>query len=165
MNHNPFVAFMSLIMAGSILAFLYYNFYPAKIFMGDTGSMFIGLNIAAISCSGSSQFKGVTALTLLVPIIGLFLPFLDIFLAVFRRLRSGVNIFKPDKAHLHHKMLDLGLSQKTVALLGYLITFLFGLIAFGFSFSTKKLLFLILVFLLSGLLIISYLALKRENHK
>jgi UDP-GlcNAc:undecaprenyl-phosphate/decaprenyl-phosphate GlcNAc-1-phosphate transferase len=165
MSHNPFVSFLSLIMAAGSLAFLRFNFYPASIFMGDSGSLFLGLNIAAISTAGNMQFKGITAMTLLVPIIALLLPFFDIFLAVGRRLRNGTNIFKPDKAHLHHKMLDLGLSQRTVALVAYFITFLFALVAFGFSFSTKKILFIILVVLLFVLLLISYLLFKRENLK
>lgn len=165
MGDNPFVAFNSAIMAAGALSFLRYNFYPASIFMGDSGSLFLGLNIAAISSAGNMQFKGITAMTLLVPIIALLLPLFDIFLAVFRRLKNRSNIFKPDKSHLHHKMLDLGLSQKTVALIAYFITFLFALIAFGFSFSTKKMLLLTLVALLFILMIISYLLIKRENHK
>ncbi|HNX00725.1 MAG TPA: MraY family glycosyltransferase [Candidatus Cloacimonadota bacterium] len=165
MNHNPFVAFNSVILAAGAFAFLRYNFYPASIFMGDSGSMFLGLNIASISSAGSMQFKGITAMTMLVPIIALFLPLFDIFLAVFRRLKNKTNIFKPDKAHLHHKMLDLGLSQKTVALVAYFITFLFALIAFGFSFSTKKILFMLLIILLVICMIISYLLIRRENHK
>jgi UDP-GlcNAc:undecaprenyl-phosphate/decaprenyl-phosphate GlcNAc-1-phosphate transferase len=165
MSHNPFVGFISLIITAGSLAFLRFNFFPAKIFMGDSGSMFLGLNIAAISTAGNMQFKGITAMTLLVPIIVLLLPFFDIFLAVFRRLRNRTNIFKPDKAHLHHKMLDLGLSQKTVALIAYFITFLLALIAFGFSFSTKKLVFIMLVVLLFVLLLISFMLFKRENPK
>ncbi len=165
MSHNPLVSFFSLIMVAGTLAFLRFNFYPASIFMGDSGSMFLGLNIAAISTAGNSQFKGITAMTLLVPIIALLLPFFDIFLAVCRRIKNRTNISKPDKAHLHHKMLDLGLSQKTVALIAYFITFLFALMAFGFSFSTKKLLFMIFVVLLFVLLVISYMLFKRENLK
>ncbi len=160
MAYNPLVLTLAMMLLGSNLAFLKYNFYPAKIFMGDTGSLIIGLNIAAISTAGITTFKGITAMTLMVPIIVMAIPIIDTFLAVFRRIGKG-SIFKADKAHLHHYLLKIGLSQKAIALLTYFITALFGLAAIGFSFSSHKVLFSLLVALMSILIISLYILIHR----
>ena len=155
MSKNPLVLCLTAILLGTNLAFLKYNFYPARIFMGDTGSLLIGLNIAAISTAGNTTFKGITTMTLMVPIIALAIPLIDTGLAVFRRIGRG-SIFRADKAHLHHYLLMLGLSQKTIALITYFITCLFGLAAIGFSFSSHKILFSLVVLLLTTLIIFAY---------
>lgn len=157
---NPVVVFLALLLLGSNLAFLKYNFYPARIFMGDTGSLIIGLNIAAISTTGIPSFKGITTMTLMVPVIVMAIPIIDTILAVFRRIGKG-NIFRADKAHLHHYLLELGLSQKTIAWITYFITFLFGLAAIGFSFTSQKVLFSLLVALMSMLIIIVYIIIHK----
>jgi len=159
---NQLVIVLSLSLIGSLLAFLKFNFYPAKIFMGDTGSLFIGFNIAAISAAGTVQFKGITAITLIIPIITLIIPLFDIITSVFRRLKKGKNIFQADKEHLHHLMLRKGFSQKTIAIIGYIITLLFGLIAFGFSFSTKEILLGILIFLIILISIFIFVYIRKE---
>jgi len=156
---------LSLLIIGSCLAFLRFNFYPAKIFMGDTGSMFLGLNLAAISVIGSGEFKGITTMTLIIPIIALVIPLTDTFLTVFRRIKRKKHIFKADKEHLHHKMIDLGYSQKNIALISYFVSFLFGLIAFGFSFATKQLLVVILVLVAVIIVISLYSLIKKEFWK
>ena len=161
MFSNRTIALLSILLIASNLAFLRYNFFPAKIFMGDTGSLFIGYNIAAISVLGSAQFKGITTMTLLVPIIASVIPLTDTFLAVFRRLKNGKNIFQADKEHLHHKMLDLGFSQKTVAVISYIVTFIFGLTAFAFSFAPKEILLVVLTILMVFLLIFIIIIFKR----
>ena len=158
---NELIILLSIGFIGSSLAFLRYNFYPAKIFMGDTGSLFIGFNIAAISIFGASQYKGITTMTLLIPITVLIVPISDTIMTILRRIKRKKNIFQADKEHLHHKMLDLGFSQKTIALICYFITFLFGLIAFGFSFASKEVLLGILTLLLLILIILILLLLKR----
>ncbi len=155
------IAISAFLLAGN-LAFLRFNFYPARIFMGETGAMFIALNIAAISTAGSSQFKGITSMTLMIPLAVLAVPLLDVILAVFRRIKLG-NIFKADKAHLHHTMLAFGFSQRTISLIVYVVTTLFGLIAIGFSLSSKKLLFSVLLGLLALMVIIAYLIMRQEN--
>jgi len=164
LSGNPLVLILTMILLGTNLAFLKFNFYPAKIFMGDTGSLLIGLNIAAISTASNTTFKGITAMTLMVPIIVLAIPLIDTFLAVFRRIGKG-SIFRADKAHLHHYLLKLGFSQSTIALITYFITSLFGLAAIGFSFSSRKILFSIVVLLMAVLIIITYYIIHRGYKK
>lgn len=158
---SPLIVTLAMLLLGANLAFLKYNFYPARIFMGDTGSLLLGLNIAAISTAGISTFKGITTMTLMVPIIALAIPILDTGLAVFRRIGRGESIFKADKAHLHHYLLNLGLTQKTIAFITYFITALFGLAAIGFSFSSRKILFSLVVALMAALIILAYYLIHR----
>ncbi|HNX37742.1 MAG TPA: MraY family glycosyltransferase [Candidatus Cloacimonadota bacterium] len=162
-GNYPVVWLSALLLTGN-LAFLKYNFHPASIFMGDTGATFIGLNLAAISTAGAAQFKGITSLTLIIPMSVLALPLLDVVLAVFRRLRLG-KIFTADRAHIHHMMLGLGLSQRTIAIIVYIVTLLFGMIAIGFSFSGKRVLFLVLLGLLSLMVILAYILMRQEQKK
>ncbi len=157
------IVLAAFLLAGNI-AFLKYNFYPAKIFMGDTGALFIGLNIAAISTASTSQYKGITTMTLMIPLSVMAIPLIDVFLAIFRRIKGG-NIFKPDKAHIHHTMLGFGLSQKTISIIVYIATFLFGLIAIGFSFSSKKILFSVLLGLMVLMVIVAYILMRQEQKK
>ncbi len=110
-------------MAGSALAFLQYNFNPAKIFMGDTGSMLLGYLIAGVSVLG--QMKTATVVVLIVPLIALSVPIMDTFMAIARRKQAGVPVFSPDKRHLHHRLLALGLDQKEVVLVMYALTAFF----------------------------------------
>jgi len=133
--------------------------------MGDTGSLFLGLNLAAISVIGSGEFKGITTMTLIIPLIVLIIPITDTLLTVFRRVKGKKHIFQADKEHLHHKMIDIGFSQKNIALISYFITFLFGLIAFGFSFASKKLLLIILAVLIIILFLSLYSLIKKEFWK
>ncbi len=160
-SKNPLVLILTALLLGTNLAFLKYNFYPAKIFMGDTGSLLIGLNLAAISTAGNPAFKGITTMTLMVPVIALAIPILDTGLAVFRRAVTGSSIIRADKRHLHHYLLKLGLSQTTIALLTYFVTALFGLAAIGFSFSSTKILFSLLVLLMAVLIILAYYLIHR----
>lgn len=157
------VALSAFLMAGN-LAFLRFNFYPARIFLGDTGAQFNGLVIAAIATAGTTQFKGITSMTLLIPLAVLAIPLIDMALAVFRRFRVG-SIFAADKAHLHHAMLALGLSQKAISLIVYIVTLLFGLIAIGFSFSSKKILFLVLLGLLMLMVVVAYILMRQGRNK
>ncbi|MDP2173927.1 MAG: MraY family glycosyltransferase [Candidatus Cloacimonadaceae bacterium] len=163
-EHNiQVIALSALLFAGS-LAFLRYNFHPAKIFLGDTGALFIGLNIAAISNAGTEQYKGIASMTLIIPLAVLAVPLLDVFLAIFRRIRVG-NIFAADKAHIHHAMLASGLSQKQISIIVYIVTLLFGLIAIGFSFSSKKVLFSLLMAVLMLMVIAAYILMRWEKKK
>lgn len=121
------VALFTAALAGAALGFLRYNFNPAKIFMGDTGSMFLGFILAGISVIGA--VKCTATIALIVPILALGLPIMDTTFAIIRRYRGGVPIFKPDKGHLHHRLLDLGFSQRQAVLLMYVISALLGLSA------------------------------------
>ncbi|HOD17339.1 MAG TPA: MraY family glycosyltransferase [Candidatus Cloacimonadota bacterium] len=156
LGHNPPVLVLTALLLGTNLAFLKYNFFPAKIFMGDTGSLLLGLNIGAVATAGNATFKGITTMTLMVPVIALAIPLLDTLLAVVRRSLRHESIFKADKSHLHHYLLRLGLSQSSIALLIYFITALFGLAAIGFYFSSNKILFSLLVLLMAVLIILGY---------
>jgi UDP-GlcNAc:undecaprenyl-phosphate GlcNAc-1-phosphate transferase len=124
-------------LAGACLGFLPHNFQPARIFMGDSGSMLIGLMLAAASTSASGRINptayGATdALALLSPLLVvaavLFVPLLDFVLAVLRRTRAGQHPFHADKMHLHHRLLEIGHSQRRAVLLIYLWA---GVLAFG----------------------------------
>ena len=116
-------AMLTFIMLGSTLGFLCHNFNPAKIFMGDSGSMFLGYIIAVIALLG---FKNVTLTTLLVPIALLAIPIMDTAFAILRRLINKKKIDEPDKEHLHHQLLKLNLSHRNTVLVIYLIDILFA---------------------------------------
>ena len=127
-NISAFIAVVSAVLCGSVLGFLFFNFKPAKIFMGDAGSMFLGFMLASLSLLGS--FKGVTAITLLTPALILSVPIFDIIFAVARRLSRGVPVSVADKSHVHHRMLALGLSPLQVVVIIWLVAALFNIIAF-----------------------------------
>ncbi|AXB44902.1 glycosyltransferase family 4 protein [Amycolatopsis albispora] len=130
-------ALIAAALAGACLGFLPHNFQPAKIFMGDSGSMLIGLMLAAASTSASgkipySQVDPTDTLALLAPLLVvaavLFVPLLDLLLAVVRRTRRGESPFAADKMHLHHRLLEIGHSQRRAVMLIYLWA---GVLAFG----------------------------------
>jgi UDP-GlcNAc:undecaprenyl-phosphate GlcNAc-1-phosphate transferase len=160
MANNMLVLILSVILFATNLAFLKFNFYPAKIFMGDSGSLIIGLNIAAISTAGNTSFKGITTLTLMVPVMAMAIPILDTSLAFFRRIGTG-SIFRADKAHLHHYLLAMGLPQKNIALLAYFVTLLFGLSAIGFSLTSYKVVFSVLVIMMAIFIIWAYIIMHK----
>lgn len=114
---------LTFIMLGSTLGFLVHNFNPASIFMGDSGSMFLGLIIAVIALLG---FKNVTMTSLVIPVLILAIPILDTLFAIIRRLLKGESISKPDKFHIHHQLLNRNLSQRTTVLIIYFMNILFA---------------------------------------
>ncbi len=130
------VAVLTAALAGSALGFLQHNFNPAKIFMGDTGSMFLGYMLAAISILGT--VKSAATIALIVPIVALGLPILDTAFAIIRRYMSGRPIFKPDKGHLHHRLLEMGLTQKQAVLLMYVMSGCLGLSAIALTEVNKS---------------------------
>lgn len=121
------VAVITAALAGGIIGFIRYNFNPASIFMGDTGSMFIGYMMAAISIFGA--VKSAATIALLVPAVALGLPIMDTAFAIVRRYTNGRPIFQPDKGHLHHRLLAMGLSQKQAVILMYIISAVLGIAA------------------------------------
>ena len=137
------VAVLTASLAGAAVGFLKYNFNPAEIFMGDTGSMFLGFMLAGISVTGS--VKSVATIALIVPIFALGLPILDTTFAIVRRFRGGVPIFKPDKGHLHHRLLSVGFTQRQAVLLMYVISALFGLSAIALTEVSRQVAVLILL--------------------
>lgn len=116
-------AVITFIMLGATLGFLCHNFNPAKIFMGDSGSMFLGYIIAVIALLG---FKNVTLTTLLAPICLLAIPIMDTLFAILRRFINKKPIGEPDKEHLHHQLLNLNLSHRVTVLVIYFVDILFA---------------------------------------
>jgi len=130
-------AVISVVLAGVCLGFLPHNFHPARIFMGDSGSMLIGLMLAAASTTAAgpisqSAYGARDVFALLSPFLLVFavmlVPALDMLLAIVRRTRAGLSPFSPDKMHLHHRLLQIGHSHRRVVLLIYLWV---GIIAMG----------------------------------
>jgi UDP-GlcNAc:undecaprenyl-phosphate GlcNAc-1-phosphate transferase len=130
---DPYVMSVAIILLGSTLGFLIYNFYPAKIFMGDTGALFLGYMMSVVSLLG---FKNVTVLSFVVPVIILGVPISDTFFAIIRRFVHKKPLSAPDKSHLHHCLLRLGYTHKQTVLIIYAISAMFGLAAIIFSMAT-----------------------------
>ena len=149
------VAVLMAALAGSALGFLQHNFNPAEIFMGDTGSMFLGYMLAAVSVTGT--VKSAATIALIVPIVALGLPIMDTAFAIMRRYRNGRPIFKPDKGHLHHRLLAMGLSQKQAVLLMYVISACLGLSAIALTEVNKGYGLLIII----GLLAVAFIGAKK----
>lgn len=125
---NQYLPAMILVaMSGAALGFLQYNFNPAKIFMGDTGSMLLGYTMAVVAVLG--LVKTAATVALIVPIIALGVPIMDTLFAIIRRKMSGVPVFQPDKGHLHHRLLALGMTQKQAVLSMYMVSVLLGFVA------------------------------------
>lgn len=120
------IVFYAGLLGGALVGFYIYNFPPAKIFLGDCGSLALGFALAAISLMENR--KGTTTLSLLVPIVAMGVPLLDTGLAFFRRSRNGMSPLKADRQHLHHRLLRLGLTQRQVVLL-----FIYASIYLGFT--------------------------------
>ncbi len=141
-NGRVDAAFLTAILSGAIIGFLPYNFNPASIFMGDTGSQLLGFLLAAISIDGA--IKSATALVIAVPLLALGLPIYDTLFAMIRRKVNGKPIMQGDKGHLHHRLLGLGLTQRQVVLIMYLISAILGGIAIiAMQISSKKAYFLL----------------------
>lgn len=153
---NGLDVILCLIMLGSTLGFLAYNFNPASIFMGDTGSMFLGFMISVTALLG---YKGATVTSLIIPILILFLPILDTILAIFRRLLKGENIGAPDKEHLHHQLLKLNKSTKKTVLIMYAFNMLCALISILYALGDNKL----AILLYSVLLIITLILIFKTD--
>lgn len=137
---------LSLVLLGSTLGFLFHNFYPAKIFMGDTGSMFLGYSIAILSLLG--LYKSVTLFSFVVPIMILGVPIFDTSFAIIRRLVNRKPISVADKSHLHHRLLALGLSHRDTVLVIYGFGLIFSIAAITFETLTLRWAIFILVFIL-----------------
>ncbi len=114
---------LTFVMLGSTLGFLVHNFHPASIFMGDSGSMFLGFIIATISLLG---FKNVTMSSFIIPLLILAVPILDTLFAIMRRTLKGESISTPDKFHIHHQLLNRNFSQRQTVLIIYAINLLFA---------------------------------------
>ncbi len=123
MMGNVTVVLLSVILLGSIIGFLFFNFHPAKIFMGDSGALFLGFTLAALSVLG---FKQATMVSLLMPVMILGVPLSDTFFAILRRYVNKLPISAPDKNHLHHCLLQQGFSHPVTVLIIYALSLMFG---------------------------------------
>ena len=123
------VSLLAAVLAGAILGFLRFNFNPATIFLGDSGSLFIGFMLSALALAGSQ--KAPTMIAVAIPVVSFGLPILDVGIAVVRRFLRGRPLFRPDGEHIHHKLLKRGLSQRDAVLILYGVSALFGLLSLG----------------------------------
>ncbi|MFJ5713611.1 glycosyltransferase family 4 protein [Neobacillus sp. NPDC093127] len=160
---DGYVTAVSSIVLASTLGFLIYNFHPAKIFMGDTGALFLGYMISVLSLLG---FKNVTLISFIVPIIILGVPISDTFFAIIRRIVNKKPLSAPDKSHLHHCLLRLGFTHRQTVLMIYAMAAFFGLAAI--IFSQAKLLggfFFIVILLIMIELFAEMIGLAGKNYR
>ncbi len=123
---NETVILLCALLLGCIIGFLFFNFHPAKIFMGDSGALFLGFSLATLSLLG---FKSATVVSFVIPLLILGVPLSDTFLAIVRRIVNKKPIAVADKSHLHHCLMQLGYSHRTTVLIIYGIASVFGLCA------------------------------------
>jgi UDP-GlcNAc:undecaprenyl-phosphate/decaprenyl-phosphate GlcNAc-1-phosphate transferase len=146
-RHQTLVVVASAALAGACLGFLFFNFHPARIFMGDSGARFLGLTLGLLSISGVA--KVVAAFALVVPIVALAIPILDTGWAIVRRRRKRISIAHADTRHVHHQLLNFGLSQPQTCLVLYGATGILG--ALGLMlFGHKRILSVAIVLLVVG---------------
>ena len=147
------IAVFTACVAGACFGFLPYNFNPAKIFMGDSGALFLGFILACISIEG--VFKGYAVISFAVPLLIMALPIFDTTVAILRRIKNKKPIMEPDRGHLHHKLIDMGFSQKQAVLILYSLSGLLGLSAIiltGFGvYRALALLGIAIVFIIASL--------------
>jgi UDP-GlcNAc:undecaprenyl-phosphate/decaprenyl-phosphate GlcNAc-1-phosphate transferase len=124
---DPMVSLLSVVLAGVISGFLRFNFHPATIFLGDSGSLFIGFLLSALAIAGSQKSPTIVAVS--IPLVSLGFPILDVVLSVARRFIGGKPLFRGDRNHIHHKLLKRGFSQREAVLLLYTVTAGFGFIS------------------------------------
>lgn len=129
------VAMVMMSLAGASLGFLRYNFSPASIFMGDSGSLFLGMMYASLSIMGA--LKVTTTAALLIPIMIMGLPIFDTSFAIFRRFANGRPIFSPDKEHVHHQLLAKGMTVRQAVIFIYVICGTLGIIGLSIAFLIR----------------------------
>src|SRR5690625_3066962 len=126
-----FAAYLAIVIIGANLGFLYHNYYPAKIYMGDTGSNFLGYMIAVISMLG--LFKNVALFSFIIPVIILAVPIFDTLFAIIRRASNKKHIMQADNKHIHYQLLRVGFTHRQSVLIMYAFSMLFGILAIVFS--------------------------------
>jgi UDP-GlcNAc:undecaprenyl-phosphate/decaprenyl-phosphate GlcNAc-1-phosphate transferase len=134
-TYHPYPALIAAVLAGALLGFLRWNFNPARIFLGDSGAYLAGFILGSVAITG--VLKTATVITVILPMLILFFPLIDTAWAVIRRVARGKSIFSPDAEHIHHRLLQTGMSQKKVAYLIYGFSAILGLIATSFVHQEK----------------------------
>jgi UDP-GlcNAc:undecaprenyl-phosphate GlcNAc-1-phosphate transferase len=142
------VSLMALALAGSILGFLRFNFSPATIFLGDCGSLFIGFMLSALALQGAQ--KAPTLVAVAIPVVSFGLPILETALSIIRRVLAGRPVFTADREHIHHKLLQRGLSHRQVVITLYAVSALFALLSLFLLWPTGDMLGLVLAVLGTG---------------
>jgi len=151
-----FAAYLCIVLIGANLGFLYHNFYPAKIYMGDTGSNFLGYMIAVISMLG--LFKNIALFSFIIPVIVLAIPIFDTLFAIVRRASNKQKIMMADNKHIHYQLLEAGFSHRQTVLIIYGFSFVFGVLAIVFTESSFIASAVITVFVLFMIHILAELA-------
>ncbi|HWI55195.1 MAG TPA: MraY family glycosyltransferase [Desulfobacteria bacterium] len=145
----------AVVLCASITGFLKYNFHPAKIFMGDSGSLFLGYMLAGLSLMGLT--KGASVITIFVPVLIFGIPIFDTLFAILRRYINNKPIFQADKEHLHHRLLALGLSHRQTVLVIYAVSCFLGVSAVFLTFLTTAQAFAVFV----GISVLVFVAANR----
>jgi UDP-GlcNAc:undecaprenyl-phosphate GlcNAc-1-phosphate transferase len=149
---RPLVTVVSLALVGALTGFLRYNFNPASIFLGDSGALFTGFLLAALSITGTQ--KASTAVAVAIPLMAFALPVIDTGFAIARRFISGKPLFEGDREHIHHKLLERGWSQRRVVFALYGVCAFFGLLALLFTSDGGEGKFTGLLLLVTGAIIV-----------
>ena len=157
-NNDLATIILTIALIGSLLGFLRFNSHPASIFMGDTGSLFLGFIVAVLGIK--AFYSADSSVKLIIPIIALAIPIGDTSVAFFRRLNQGKHPFKPDKDHLHHRLIYLGLSHRQAVYIIYFISILYAISAY--LILTQSTFFGVVIF--SVTVIISFIGLKRIGY-
>ncbi|MDX2100498.1 MAG: MraY family glycosyltransferase, partial [Leptolyngbyaceae cyanobacterium bins.59] len=155
--HQPAAAMIAACLGGGAIGFLRYNFNPAQIFMGDGGAYFMGYTLASVGVIG--LVKSVTTAAVILPYIILAVPILDISAVIVDRLRRGKSPFVADKRHLHHRLLQAGLSQRLIVLFIYSLTLWVGSLALVLSGVPKA-----IAFVIGATVILSYTSWQVKKH-
>ena len=157
------VALLLAALMGACLGFMPYNLNPAKIFMGDTGALLLGYVLSTVSVVG--MFKTYALVTFVVPILALFLPLFDTTCSFFRRILRGQSPMHPDRGHLHHRLIDMGLSQKQAVAILYSVSAILGLCAVVLATDGALRTWLIVVAALAAVAIGWYIEKTLRGHK
>lgn len=148
-SNDSLVSLLTIGLAGAILGFLRFNFNPATIFLGDSGSLFIGFMLSALALAGRQ--KSPTIVAVAIPVVSFGLPILETVLSVLRRWLNGQPLFTADREHIHHKLLDRGLSQRQVVIILYGVSALCGLLSLFLLYPGGGLLGIVLFVLGAGI--------------
>ncbi|MDO5784166.1 MAG: MraY family glycosyltransferase [Eubacteriales bacterium] len=150
-------------LAGACVGFMPYNLNPASIFMGDTGSTFLGYMLATLSIQG--MFKVYAIISFAVPFLILGLPIFDTAFAFLRRILSGRSPFSPDRGHVHHRLIDMGFNQKQTVAILYAISTVLGLLAVVLTTSGELRAIIMVAVVLVTLIVGGFIYLSMERHK
>jgi UDP-GlcNAc:undecaprenyl-phosphate GlcNAc-1-phosphate transferase len=148
-THSWLGSLMSVTLAGAILGFLRFNFNPATIFLGDSGSLFIGFMLSALALAGSQ--KAPTFVAVAIPVVSFGLPILETSLSILRRLISGRPIFTADRDHIHHRLLQMGFSHRQVVIVLYAVSAMFAMLSLFLLWPTGSTLGLVLAVVGTGI--------------